>query len=424
MSLVAVIGVLLFRKGAAPVIGLLRQSFKLSLVSACDTRDCRQAVEELETAMDKTRDPCQDFYSYVCGRWDAGRPGKKRHPYITEVTLNASVALRGKLLDLVDKTGSSLDIKQSMVKLYKSCIDFVTTNEPFNVTVVLKDMDIDVEAWLAVKTFAALLELAVATVIKTRIPSLIAFTLLNETNERAKMYIGPGRNLPRTLGGNVNSSTYAEDMSRVLNTGSHIDDAVMSEIDMEIEDVLNKTGSRTDMYELSLGDVLRGVQLNLVDTINKNAFNGSRTVDPASKVLIKGKKVIGNILEVMARLAKERLPALSAYTLLLQLAPVMKLQYLPGRYTRFINSDAEIGVNVVCDELTRQRFQRAFTVLKLSISLHEKTFPALRIMTKALQDLAMDHPDVGKHLKLSSQKILTFNTRFYGVYICCVGFNC
>lgn len=42
--------------------------------STCQTKDCLRAAANLLQSMDRTVDPCEDFYKFTCGNWAEEHP--------------------------------------------------------------------------------------------------------------------------------------------------------------------------------------------------------------------------------------------------------------------------------------------------------------------------------------------------------------
>ncbi|XP_074621109.1 endothelin-converting enzyme homolog [Acropora palmata] len=90
----------------------------------CETSDCQKVAKYINASMDYTKDPCVDFFDYVCGGWIKANPiPKSSSTYSTFAKLNGRVERN--LRHILEK-----GIKSSTKKLfhlprrfYESCMD-------------------------------------------------------------------------------------------------------------------------------------------------------------------------------------------------------------------------------------------------------------------------------------------------------------
>ncbi|XP_070394421.1 neprilysin-3-like [Dermacentor albipictus] len=77
-----------FGTGLAPPLALWLQ---LNYYTYCDDPDCSDIVEELRRSLDLQADPCNNFYRFVCGRWEltnrpfADQTSQQRHRFRQEI---------------------------------------------------------------------------------------------------------------------------------------------------------------------------------------------------------------------------------------------------------------------------------------------------------------------------------------------------
>lgn len=78
----------------------------------------------MKLSMDPTVHPCDNFYSFTCGRWSEEHPNHGWYPrFTTFETIEEKVELR--ILDFLQKNSSSSDplpVRQSR-DFFKSCIN-------------------------------------------------------------------------------------------------------------------------------------------------------------------------------------------------------------------------------------------------------------------------------------------------------------
>src|SRR5271165_5531438 len=80
------------------------------------------------TAMDKTADPCVDFYQYSCGNWMKNNPipaDKSRWGRFNELDEHNLYILRG-ILEKAQTSGQRSAIEQKVGDYYASCMDEAT----------------------------------------------------------------------------------------------------------------------------------------------------------------------------------------------------------------------------------------------------------------------------------------------------------
>lgn len=96
--------------------------FAIEASKICNSRECVFAAADLLTYMDHNVDPCKDFYSFACGRWE------KSNPHITSVTtrlteMTKNVHLRLKnLFESPDNSHEPSHWRKAK-KFYRTCLD-------------------------------------------------------------------------------------------------------------------------------------------------------------------------------------------------------------------------------------------------------------------------------------------------------------
>jgi len=93
----------------------------------CHTAQCKKVAEYLKYSMYLTKDPCDDFYEYVCGGWKKKNPiPKSSSSYSTFTKLHGKVEkiLRKILEDGIGNiTGATETMMKMPTQIYQSCMD-------------------------------------------------------------------------------------------------------------------------------------------------------------------------------------------------------------------------------------------------------------------------------------------------------------
>ena len=92
--------------------------------NVCRTKACRRVAKYIRNSMNTSKDPCNDFFDYVCGGWiQKNQIPKTSSTYSTFSKLNGQVEKRlRKLLEkqITEKSSRLLKLPQN---LYKSCLN-------------------------------------------------------------------------------------------------------------------------------------------------------------------------------------------------------------------------------------------------------------------------------------------------------------
>ncbi|XP_055543681.1 uncharacterized protein LOC129729211 [Wyeomyia smithii] len=98
-----------------------------SLPDVCHTKECLRSAAAFKQSMDLTVDPCEDFYSYVCGNWadDHPRPeARGEYDWFGERQIKIFRNIRAKLETNASKSDPK-PVAQSKA-MYKSCLNYAT----------------------------------------------------------------------------------------------------------------------------------------------------------------------------------------------------------------------------------------------------------------------------------------------------------
>lgn len=90
----------------------------------CKSSDCQKVAKYINASMDHTKDPCVDFFDYVCGGWIKANPiPKSSSTYSTFAKLNGRVERN--LRHILEKgiKSSSKKLFHLPKRFYESCMD-------------------------------------------------------------------------------------------------------------------------------------------------------------------------------------------------------------------------------------------------------------------------------------------------------------
>ncbi|XP_075726303.1 membrane metallo-endopeptidase-like 1 [Rhipicephalus microplus] len=97
---------------------LTRSRVSQSISEPCRSPSCRRFMDLLEASMDTTRDPCQDFYAFVCSRW---KPEAGGRTFLED----AMLALQDEVIERATSAKVPARIQnrfEKAVALYHSCL--------------------------------------------------------------------------------------------------------------------------------------------------------------------------------------------------------------------------------------------------------------------------------------------------------------
>ncbi|XP_017772968.1 PREDICTED: neprilysin-11 [Nicrophorus vespilloides] len=100
-----------------------------SVKKMCTSDECLRTSANLKLSMDKSVDPCEDFYEFSCGRWSVEHPNHGWYPkFSTFETIDERVLLSSlNFLTSNESQEEPLPVKQSRY-FYKSCMDVESIN--------------------------------------------------------------------------------------------------------------------------------------------------------------------------------------------------------------------------------------------------------------------------------------------------------
>ncbi|XP_075539835.1 uncharacterized protein LOC142574687 [Dermacentor variabilis] len=164
---------------------------------------CRNVTRYMLDAMNPDARPCEDFYESVCGWWGARDPD--RRPFLEEhvTTFNRRVAdaLANKATAHFENSSGERteSFETQMALFYTSCFMASTgQSETSNATAVLEAIGIEIRKWENVSTFAALLDLAVSTTLKSGLSSFVRI----DFSANRTLHVDVGQSLASTFSRN------------------------------------------------------------------------------------------------------------------------------------------------------------------------------------------------------------------------------
>ncbi|KAH9373464.1 hypothetical protein HPB48_009509 [Haemaphysalis longicornis] len=124
--------------GVAVIFGVVVVGVVLMLMhnrasdpAACDTEECNAAREYLKRLLNTSKDPCRDFYGYVCDSWLARGNGTASKSFLGDSVAASLATINERLLEEkpLDVNGGSDGLSAGrlvMRRLYRSCHRYIT----------------------------------------------------------------------------------------------------------------------------------------------------------------------------------------------------------------------------------------------------------------------------------------------------------
>lgn len=98
-------------------------------IQVCNTTKCQEAAEFINSSMDLTVDPCDDFYQYVCGGWLRNNQYRLQGPIIYFPSVYALRDQANEFLRTILRNGTinatvvEEEFLRMPLELYKSCME-------------------------------------------------------------------------------------------------------------------------------------------------------------------------------------------------------------------------------------------------------------------------------------------------------------
>ncbi|XP_051168210.1 endothelin-converting enzyme 1-like isoform X2 [Leptopilina boulardi] len=95
-----------------------------NIPEVCETKECHSLAESIKKGMNDSVNPCDDFYSYVCGSWQSNYPVPKGEEFWDLIKINKEKR-KFIIKEIIEKQLSPEDIEPLIFenKWYNSCMD-------------------------------------------------------------------------------------------------------------------------------------------------------------------------------------------------------------------------------------------------------------------------------------------------------------
>ncbi|XP_065309448.1 streptococcal hemagglutinin-like isoform X2 [Dermacentor albipictus] len=332
---------------------------------ACADEDaiagCRNVTLYMLDAMNPDARPCEDFYESVCGWWGAKNPD--RRPFLEEhvTTFNHRVAaaLANKATAHFENSSGERteSLETQMALFYTGCFMASTgQSETSNAAAVLEAIGIEIRKWDNVSTFAALLDLAVSTTLKSGLPSFVRI----DFSANRTLHVDVGQSLASTFSRNSKKTRmFVAGALRDLGEESlpaWINSSTLLTID-HVVDYERSNGNDQTWSALKGPEELKYIapEIDWRDALERGL--PSRFRSEAQREMTVQIRAAGNIRNTVGRLRQQPLRQASLYSLLVLLAQVMK--YAPSMEEHASRSVADTSVSS-CLRLTAAKFDRFY----------------------------------------------------------------
>ncbi|XP_054928952.1 uncharacterized protein [Dermacentor andersoni] len=223
---------------------------------ACITDECLEAKQYLDSLLNDTRNPCTDFYGYVCGSWK-GKGGSFYDGAAMSALFRLNATLRG-MREIKRKE----EIRQGMhilKPIYSGCYTYMS--KPVKLTEALHDAQLylEIEKLMNSRTFFDVVRYLVQQSLQVGVYTLFHLRFIYEAG-RPMLFISEGYSLSGKLGqpfGNVHDIFVR--ILQVLFNRTDVDDQLdlLTTMDAEVEKIFS-TGERK-MAQVMLRDALHGM---------------------------------------------------------------------------------------------------------------------------------------------------------------------
>ncbi|KAH8029263.1 hypothetical protein HPB51_024688 [Rhipicephalus microplus] len=224
--------------------------------------ECLEAKEYLDSLLNDTKNPCTDFYGYVCSSWRS-----KSGSFHTEATREALFRLNRTLLHLGPITRTE-EIRQGMHLLkpiYSGCYTFMSKEIPLKDALEETQTYLDIVQLMRASNFFDVVRFLVRQSLQIGVATLFRIRFFYEDG-RPMMYINSGFTITQKIGFIFYGGEYRKTFERVLQlwlNQSDVDDHVdlLRNMDVEVEKIFEK-GNDTEVrmsLDRAVRDVVSGV---------------------------------------------------------------------------------------------------------------------------------------------------------------------
>nr|XP_042909108.1 membrane metallo-endopeptidase-like 1 [Parasteatoda tepidariorum] len=116
----------------------------MSCKDVCLTKECIQAASSLLESIDENKSPCEDFYSFACGKWMAKFTENENHTMIEAMKENLKAAVKEVINEIEDSSESSAG---KLKTLYETCVNYSSSEQNAIPSALLFLERLGIEGW-------------------------------------------------------------------------------------------------------------------------------------------------------------------------------------------------------------------------------------------------------------------------------------
>ncbi|KAL3195645.1 hypothetical protein MRX96_001777 [Rhipicephalus microplus] len=256
--------------------------------------ECLEAKEYLDSLLNDTKNPCTDFYGYVCSSWRS-----KGGSFHTEATREALFRLNRTLLHLGPITRTE-EIRQGMHLLkpiYSGCYTFMSKEIPLKDALEETQTYLDIMQLMRASNFFDVVRFLVRQSLQIGVATLFRIRFFYEDG-RPMMYINSGFTITQKIGFIFYGGEYRKTFERVLQlwlNQSDVDDHVdlLRNMDVEVEKIFEK-GNDTEVrmsLDRAVRDVVSGVTTENWVTAVRDSLRQGIVVSATDDIITTGYNV-------------------------------------------------------------------------------------------------------------------------------------
>ncbi|KAL3195644.1 hypothetical protein MRX96_001777 [Rhipicephalus microplus] len=257
-------------------------------------QQCLEAKEYLDSLLNDTKNPCTDFYGYVCSSWRS-----KGGSFHTEATREALFRLNRTLLHLGPITRTE-EIRQGMHLLkpiYSGCYTFMSKEIPLKDALEETQTYLDIMQLMRASNFFDVVRFLVRQSLQIGVATLFRIRFFYEDG-RPMMYINSGFTITQKIGFIFYGGEYRKTFERVLQlwlNQSDVDDHVdlLRNMDVEVEKIFEK-GNDTEVrmsLDRAVRDVVSGVTTENWVTAVRDSLRQGIVVSATDDIITTGYNV-------------------------------------------------------------------------------------------------------------------------------------